>query len=282
MGNGSSGYVGAGTAFRLRSRRTSLRHPGLSMHQWRSGPWTVLLIAGDMDIQVLDLMPPQAGSARRTRFLTAALGRIGHERPRLAWGAGGAQPRPGGSTNEAIFKPKGQGPLVASPEMVPGPTNALRRRRVEGVRLGVDCGDPPIPQKPKNAERESSHGNREALPPEWAMPSERSATPVSAEHPSPNPGEGCSVLGGSGRTLSMVALPSSRLRRAFGAHQFFDTVRMADQEQRESLHRRLALHGPDQEPGQRVVSGDAVGSPQDADRDVDHRGQVIGVPRLAT
>jgi anti-anti-sigma factor len=27
------------------------------MHQWRSGPWTVVLIAGDMDIQVLDLMP---------------------------------------------------------------------------------------------------------------------------------------------------------------------------------------------------------------------------------
>ena len=63
MGIGSSGYVGSGTAFRLPSRRTSLRHPGLSMHQWRSGPWTVILIAGDMDIQVLDLMPDLRTSA---------------------------------------------------------------------------------------------------------------------------------------------------------------------------------------------------------------------------
>ena len=63
MGIGSSGYVGSGTAFRLPSRRKSLRHPGLSMHQWRSGPWTVILIAGDMDIQVLDLMPDLRTSA---------------------------------------------------------------------------------------------------------------------------------------------------------------------------------------------------------------------------
>ena len=74
--------------------------------------------------------------------------RIGQERLRLTWGHGGegAQPRPGGSTNEAICNlgaKRGRRPQMNRP-----PSAQLVRRAV-GIRPKFGSPDPPMPDNAK-------------------------------------------------------------------------------------------------------------------------------------
>jgi anti-sigma B factor antagonist len=57
MGAESVDDTGSATVFLLPSRRAPHVAPGVSVRQRRLGPWMVVVIAGEMDIQVLDLMP---------------------------------------------------------------------------------------------------------------------------------------------------------------------------------------------------------------------------------
>jgi hypothetical protein len=108
---------------------------------------------------------------RRVRQSPHPLTRTAHrERPRLAQGseeAGANSPVPGdqrtrpptnlGAGGEPRHHPmsansdppaSGVGKRRAFASHMP---SALRRGKAEGVRLGANCGDPPIPQKPKDA-----------------------------------------------------------------------------------------------------------------------------------
>jgi anti-anti-sigma factor len=64
----------------VRARRSPNPAPGVSVVQHRSGPWTIVAVVGEMDIQVIDLMPVlsegEAGrmvfDLRRVTFMDAA------------------------------------------------------------------------------------------------------------------------------------------------------------------------------------------------------------------
>ena len=78
-------------------------------------------------------------------------------------------------------------------------TNALRRGRAEGVRLGADCGDPPIPQKSRASKPESSHlGPRSAPTPVRDGPMADRSIVSRQNTPPQDYGEGCSVPGDRG------------------------------------------------------------------------------------